>query len=90
MKNKLKKNLKVVFWDYPEFTEESYLIEHLKKDTPLYLWLMKRFPEYGRVVDALHFFNLQDIQRNFNDLKLSEYNKKKWHRMIEVYDYKRK
>jgi hypothetical protein len=76
-----------VFWDYPKFTDEDYLREYLedKKDENAYYWVMNRFLEHGRVVDAFSFFSIEGISKNINKLKLSKCALKKWQRMIEVY-----
>ena len=85
--------LQAVFWDYPKFLDENYLSSfiHKKKDTDVYLWIMNRFLEHGRVIDTFHFFTIHEISRNINKLRLTDYSLKKWNRLIEVYcDSKRK
>ena len=79
--------LQAVFWDYPKFLDEKYLSETIqsKNDTDLYLWIMNRFLEYGRVVDTFSFFTLDEITKNIKKLKLTDYAFKKWNRLIEVY-----
>ena len=79
--------LKAVFWDYPEFIEMKYLKNYISKNksNESYFWIMQRFIEHGRVVDALNYFNLSEIAENIQKLKISPYNRKKWSRIIEVY-----
>jgi hypothetical protein len=79
--------LEAVFWDYPQFLDENYLSEFMQqhKNTEIYFWLMYRFLEHARVVDTFHFFKIQEIAANINKLKLTDYARKKWNRMIEVY-----
>lgn len=82
--------LKSVFWEYPEFAEERYLGEVLEKcratsDWSMYLWIMRRFLENGRVVDTFKFFSIDEILSNLGKLRLSEYSARKWHRLGEVY-----
>ena len=81
--------LKAVFWDYPEFLEEERLQkiikEKRKKNLGQYLWIMQRFLEYGRVVDTLRFFSIEEIAENLWKLKISPYTRRKWERMINVY-----
>ena len=79
--------LQAVFWDYPKFIDKNYLSEFIqtKKDTDLYLWIMNRFLEHGRVIDTFQFFSIDEISRNFQKLRLSDYSQKKWNRLIEVY-----
>ncbi|MCK4445814.1 MAG: hypothetical protein KAW56_01895 [Candidatus Marinimicrobia bacterium] len=50
--------------------------------------MMYRFLEFGRVVDTLEFFNIEDISSNLPKLKLSDYSRNKWNRMIEFYGIK--
>ena len=79
--------LKAVFWDYPQFSNEENLKSFLKKplDKALYLWIISRFLEHGRVVDTLQFFTINEIKENLPKLKLSDYTLVKWKRMIELY-----
>ncbi len=76
-----------VFWDYPQFLDESYLnsIIQSKKNSDIYWWIMTRFLEHGRAIDALHFFTINEISQNLDKLRLSDYALKKWKRLIEVY-----
>ncbi len=79
--------LKAVFWDYPQFTEKEALkalIEE-KKSTPLYFWIMQRFLEFGRAVDALDFFKIEEIAKHLPQLKLTPYSLRKWKRFAQVY-----
>ena len=79
--------LQAVFWDYPKFLDEKYLSEFIQtnKDTDIYLWIMNRFLEHGRVIDTFHFFKTNEISSNLQKLKLTDYSLKKWTRLIEVY-----
>ena len=79
--------LKAVFWDYPQFSDEKSLKNYLKKqlDKSLYLWIISRFLEHGRVVDTLQFFTINEIKENLPKLKLTDYTLVKWKRMIELY-----
>lgn len=79
--------LQAVFWDYPEFIDEKYLSEFIRnnKNTDIYLWIMNRFLEHGRVIDTLHFFSIPEIAANLPKLKLTDYTIKKWNRLIHVY-----
>jgi hypothetical protein len=82
--------LKSVFWEYPELAVEQHLRELLQKcratpDWKLYLWIMRRFLENGRVVDTFKFFSIDEILANLDNLRLSEYSARKWHRLGEVY-----
>ena len=79
--------LKAVFWDYPQFTDKEILKNYLKQepDKSLYLWIISRFLEHGRVVDTLQFFTINEIKENLPKLKLSDYTLVKWKRMIELY-----
>lgn len=82
--------LKSVFWEYPEFTDDRHVRLTLEKcretsDEKLYLWMMRRFLEHGRAVDALRFFSIDEIVSNLDKLRLSPYTLKKWRRLGEVY-----
>jgi hypothetical protein len=79
--------LQAIFWDYPRFTDENYLIQFLKsnRDEKKYLWFLQRFLEYGRVVDTLKIFTIEEITSYLKKLKLTDYSLKKWKRIIEVY-----
>lgn len=79
--------LQAVFWDYPQFLDESHLnsILNSKKGSDIYWWIMKRFLEHGRVVDVLKFFTIQEISQSLEKLKLTDYATQKWKRLIEVY-----
>ena len=79
--------LKAVFWDYPQFADKETLENYLKQkpDKSLYLWIISRFLEHGRVVDTLQFFTINEIKENLPKLKLSDYTLVKWKRMIELY-----
>jgi len=82
--------LKSVFWEYPQFQKEGYLSQsikesRLKNDRGLLKWIMVRFLEYGRVVDTLKYFSLDEISEMLPSLRLSNYTRRKWLRLIEVY-----
>jgi len=79
--------LKAVFWDYPQFTNKEHLKKYLleQKDSSLYRWILKRFLEYGRAVDTMTYFKIDEIAQQLPTLNLTPYTYKKWKRMIEVY-----
>jgi len=82
--------LKSVFWEYPELAREEHLRQVLENcrtsgDRQMYLWIMRRFLEYGRAADALTFFSIDEIVTHLDELRLSEYSRRKWHRLGEVY-----
>lgn len=79
--------LKAVFWEYPQYSERESLISILKEKSNLYLylWIMRRFLEYGRIVDILGYFKIEEIAEYLQKLKLTPYALKKWKRLIEVY-----
>ena len=82
--------LKAVFWDYPALTSPSklkaFIISH-KAQPRVYRWLLRRFLENGRAVDALDYFTPQEIAAHLPGLGLSSYSRKKWQRIIEVYEH---
>lgn len=79
--------LKAIFWDYPQFAERETLVSLLKekRGSNLYLWIMRRFIEYSRVVDALSYFKIEEIAEYLPKLQVTPYALKKWKRLIEVY-----
>ena len=79
--------LKAVFWDYPQFTEKDNLKNFLQenRNSGVYLWILKRFLEYGRVIDTIGFFKIAEIAAALPRINLTPYAQKKWRRMIEVY-----
>lgn len=82
--------LKSVFWEYPRFTEEKTLREILSTlragtDQEFYFWILRRFLEYGRAIDVLRFFSIEEIESNLHRLHLRDYSAKKWQRLAEVY-----
>jgi len=81
--------LKAVFWDYPEFANEEgfkkLLIEKASKDNFIKDWIITRFLEHSRVIDTFKVFKIDEIESRFNELKLRDFTKKKWQRLIEVY-----
>lgn len=80
--------LKAIFWDYPSLTDsenlKKFIQEHSNSER-IYMWLLKRFLEYGRVVDTLEYFPIKIISEQIPGIKLTPYSLKKWKRMIEVY-----
>lgn len=80
--------LNAVFWDYPQFADAKYLKEHIPKvkGKSIYLWILRRFLEYGRVVDVMNFFDIEEIKEHLPRLNLSPYTAKKYKRIIEVYE----
>jgi hypothetical protein len=78
--------LKAVFWDYPEFTDETKLMELLRIQNPdVVNWIMYRFLEHGRAIDTLKYFSIYDIKNNIDNIKLKQPTLNKWKRLIEVY-----
>ena len=79
--------LKAVFWDYPQFADEEGLRNFLQQaqGTSPRRWIMSRFLEYGRVVDTLRYFTINEIKETLPDLKLTQYIRLKWNRIIDVY-----
>jgi len=80
-------HLKAVFWDYPDLADKDILETRLRRESNsgLHLWIMRRFLEYGRVIDVFHYFKMDEIARSFSKLQLTSYTLKKWKRLIEVY-----
>jgi len=88
-------NLDAVFWDLPELRKKNRFKEYFDKikthrSSPEYKWFLSRFLEYGRARDTLTLFSLKEIEEMIDKLKLSEYTRKKWRRLLEVYGNKRK
>jgi len=80
--------LKAVFWDYPRLSvpeELENFIRLNRANDRVYRWLLKRFLEHARAVDALKYFSLGEISSSLSGLRLSPYAQKKWKRIIEVY-----
>ena len=82
--------LKAVFWEYPQFAREEGISQTLKRarrqrDLELVRWMMRKFLEYGRAVDTLRFFSIEEIAEHLRELRLSPYTRKKWQRLVEVY-----
>lgn len=79
--------LNAAFWDYPQFTDRDTLKKYIQdnKNSGLYLWILKRFLEHGRAIDAINYFGLDEIIKKLNELKLKPYTYHKWERIIEVY-----
>jgi hypothetical protein len=69
--------LKAVFWDSPEFLNERKIRNVLiQGNDEIKKWIMTRFLEYGRVIDSLSFFTIQEISNKINDLKLRDFTRK--------------
>jgi len=80
--------LKAVFWDYPALASPPRLRDFLDKHRAqprVYRWLLSRFLEHGRAVDALSYFSVREISDALPGLRLSPYSRKKWGRIVEVY-----
>ncbi len=79
--------LQAVFWDYPQFQDEDKLRQFLQQNgqQQVYYWIMTRFLEHGRVVDTFGFFSLKEIAAHLKQLRLSQYSRRKWQRLLEVY-----
>jgi prevent-host-death family protein len=82
--------LKAVFWDYPELTEEKGVREYVEvarrsPDHGALDWVLTRFLERGRVVDARKYFDWAEIRSALPHLRLTPYARKKWARMLDVY-----
>ena len=83
--------LKAVFWDYPEFIEEKAVREYAEDarrspDREALDWVLTRFLERGRVVDVRKFFDWAEIRSALPHLRLTPFARKKWARMLDVYD----
>jgi hypothetical protein len=82
--------LKAVFWDYPGLTAPADLkafVEGHKDHPRIYRWVLRRFLEHGRAVDALSYFSTREIADALPGLRLSPYSRKKWQRIVEVYGH---
>lgn len=83
--------LRAIFWDQPELTEESAVRDSVDKartsqERWAWEWILSRFLERGRVIDVRKYFSWSDIRSSLPELKLSPYARKKWTRLLEVYD----
>lgn len=82
--------LKAVFWDYPALASppglSSFMDQH-KAQPRVYRWLLRRFLEHGRAVDALSYFSVREISEALPGLRLSPYARKKWRRIVQVYGH---
>ncbi len=79
--------LNAVFWDYPKLRNEKQLknfIENNRNNDTFY-WILSRFLKNARAIDTLKYFNINEIENNLKKLKLDDYTKKKWERLIQVY-----
>ena len=84
-------SLKAVFWDYPELTEEKAVREYAENarrspDREALDWVLTRFLERGRVVDVRKLFDWAEIRSALPHLRLTPFARKKWTRMLDVYD----
>jgi prevent-host-death family protein len=84
--------LKAVFWDNPDLANEKKFAAFLRrrretKDAWALEWALTRFLEHGRAVDAMKYFGLDEIHGMLPKLRLSPYTRKKWTRILEVYEY---
>jgi cephalosporin-C deacetylase-like acetyl esterase len=78
--------LKAVFWDYPDLTDEKYLLSTIQNsNADIKQWILTRFLEYARVIDTFKYFDVNEISTKLKDLKLRPFYRKKWERLIEVY-----
>jgi hypothetical protein len=79
--------LDAVFWDYPQFRDESTLRSALgdARGTPSFSWFLARFLEHARAVDALAFFSLDDIAASLGAMQISQEARRKWVRLLEVH-----
>ena len=82
--------LKAVFWDYPQYTDPEKLKNTISENIKIKNWLLTRFLEYGRAVDTLKYFSINEIKLSLKDLRLREFTRKKWNRLVEVYGSERK
>lgn len=87
-----KVRLKAVFWDYPELANAREFEKFLERrremnDDWALEWILTRFLEHGRAVDAMKYFRLDEIRAMLPKLRLSPYAKKKWIRILEVYGH---
>lgn len=85
--------LKAVFWDYPELCEPEAVEKAIKNakertDTRTLQWLMARFLERGRVRDTVQFFGAQEVQDMIGDVRISPRAKKRWERLLQVYEHR--
>lgn len=84
--------LRGVFWDYPELTHAAALsafIEEARRNPQgaEWSWVMTRMLERGRVVDVRKSFSWKEIRAALSCLRLSDWARAKWKRMLEVYDH---
>lgn len=83
--------LKAVFWDYPELIEEKAVREYVEDarrspDREALDWVLTRFLERGRIVDVRKYFDWVEIRSALPHLRLTSFARKKWIRMLDVYD----
>ena len=83
--------LKAVFWDYPELTEEKAVRKFTEDarrspDREALDWVLTRVLERGRVVDVRKFFDWTEIRSALPHLRLTPFARKKWVRMLDIYD----
>jgi hypothetical protein len=79
--------LESVFWDHPEFANEPGVRGFLaaNPDTADRVWMLTRFLEHGRFVDTVLFFTLGEIREKLPQVRISDVNRRKWARFLDVY-----
>jgi len=77
--------LKAVFWDYPDFINPEKIKLLISQNNNIKPWLLTRFLEHGRAIDTLEYFNVNEIKILLKDLRLRDFTRKKWNRLVEVY-----
>ncbi len=85
--------LKSAFWDYPELCDEKNLADFLRKNeenSVRYNWAVSRLLEGARVKDILVFLSWGEIESALSIVKISEEQRRKWIRLLEVYAAQRK
>jgi prevent-host-death family protein len=84
--------LKAVFWDCPSLADRETLrrqVEEARKteSADAFRWLLTRMLERGRAVDAMKLFSLAEIREGMPKLRLTEYARRKWTRLLQVYGH---
>lgn len=77
--------LQAVFWEDPELTtwDAAHRALQKAKTQGTRRWLMQRFLEHGRAMDALSLFSIEMIAQELPTLNLQPYTRKKWQRLVE-------
>jgi hypothetical protein len=80
--------LLAVFWDYPALADEDALRALLDegKETERWRWVLMRFLERARVADTFKYFTRSDIASGVAALPESSPQRRKWERLLVVYD----